>query len=127
MAWLVGRLEGDAIGAISGGKSQAMPLGLNLDKFQWLVATLDYRQFVLRGRVAAYSPDAESNQKIAAALNGLKAMAGFRDDAVGKLMNSIFINADDTSVNLNINLPQEVLQELSRTYQDDLEKTVTSF
>jgi len=75
----------------------------------------DYKNQNLIAEIIAMSPNAESNKKVAEALNGLKAfggMAAAEKPEIGELLNKIEISAGEDHVKIFASIPEELVNKL---------------
>lgn len=75
----------------------------------------DYKNKNLIAEIMAMSPNAESNKKVAEALNGIKAfgsMAAAEKPEIGELMDKIEITSTDEYVKIYASIPEELINKV---------------
>ncbi len=75
----------------------------------------DYKDQNLIAEIMAMGPNAESNKKVAEALNGIKAfggMAAAEKPEIGELLNKIEISSGDDHVKIYASIPEELINKL---------------
>jgi hypothetical protein len=75
----------------------------------------DYKNQNLIAEIMAMSPNAESNKKVAEALNGIKAfggMAAAEKPEIGELLNKIEITSTDEYVKIYASIPEELVNKI---------------
>jgi len=97
-------------------KSDEIPFKLPIDiqKIGGVYGYVNYTSFTLKGKLNLISPQQEGNHDVVTLLNGLKALASLKQDALAGLMNGIILTSDENNITVTFNIPDELIRELEQ-------------
>jgi hypothetical protein len=99
------------------------PMASSLENMKSLLVALNYKNKALQIEIKGMGGDAEKNKQTAEALNGLKAlgaMASTEKPEIGELVNKIEVTSSAEFVKIAANLPEELLNKLGATAQEQV-------
>jgi hypothetical protein len=95
--------------------ASANPMMGAMKEIEAVALYFDYKNQNLIAEIMAMSPNAESNKKVAEALNGIKAfggMAAAEKPEIGELLNKIEISSTEEYVKIYASIPEELVNKL---------------
>jgi hypothetical protein len=91
------------------------PMMSAMKEIESVALYFDYKNQNMIAEIMAMSPNAESNKKVAEALNGIKAfggMAAAEKPEIGELLNKIEITSTDEYVKIYASIPEELINKV---------------
>lgn len=107
--------------------ASANPMMASLKAIMAMSLYFDYKDQMLSAEIMAMGPDAESNQKVAEALIGIKsfgAMAAGEKPEIGELLNAIQITSGEDHVKISIQIPEELIKKLQADKPEEEEEEI---
>ncbi len=101
------------------------PMMSAMKEIESVALYFDYKNRNLIAEVMAMSPNAESNKKVAEALNGIKAfgsMAATEKPEIGELLNKIEISSTDEYVKIYASIPEELVNKIKEMASSEKEE-----
>ncbi|HLP47128.1 MAG TPA: hypothetical protein VK469_14340 [Candidatus Kapabacteria bacterium] len=96
---------------------------IDLTKAEVIVGNFNFKDNAYIGEVNMISPNKEANDQLVNTLNGFKGMASLAGEEAMEVVNKIVITSSADKVTLSFNIPNELLERVSKKLEEKFKKT----